>query len=776
MKYGGLVLFLGSILAALVVALAPSPLFWGERHTAHERPQRFLLNSGEHIGQTFIMEEDSLSGLAVWVDMTRPLPSVGNIQVEVDVAGQRIGALYDVQNIPPSGIVVFQFSKPIVSHAGTSGQYLLGLSEEHQAITLQFQIDERKYPEGSLIHPDPTRQGDLAFQLLYMRPSLGGYSRQIGYAFLLISCGYVLWGGMKKYPGTRMGTYKHDALIALGIAVGVSLVYGFLLVRAGHWMGPTDFTKDAAYLGSAADALRHFVWPLWEHAICGGLPLMGSIEGNAISVGTVFALFVDPQRALMLMNILEAGIAAAGAYVLSRFFAGSRTGSIVTALIYGLSSVYLFKIVIGYSMIGGVFAYAPWVLLFFGMAMRYASGTFATLSGILLGYIVLRGEAHVVVVIAILLFAWGIYQGVSRKHVQPLVLLMICFCAAFFGASIKILPYLEHLTTESISLHPYVAPLFQNNLLFQTLFTVQPLHENVPVLHGNYGEAWGVFGSYVGIVPIVLAVLGIWGMKRYRGELSTLCIVSFLIAEGTLFEYVFRFMPPLDALLRMPVRTMLLVVLCIALFAGRGVDVLTGHVRNSRIRMVVQWGIIIFLVCDLGYAAHSITRDTMQYSLVSPFSSPSVPTFASYEVSGDVKKNANMLLSSGYLLPQVCADQDRTVSFIKTVTPDTPFATVPSTLTPNTIILDVPAGVRDIIVRERFDTLWTSKEATVLATDDNALHVISHDTKNTKVVLEQGSPTKRAQQVILVTVLLYLTALFICEKVKICSPEEKGFS
>ncbi len=767
MKYVGILLLSGGVFAAILLFLAPLAPYAGQLHTPHEREQRLLLRSGEQIGQTFRMEARRLSKVSIWVDSTKPLPKSGDIELTVELGNVTARAAYPVANIPPSGIVVFSFSQSIVGSIGQEGRYMISLSGVREALYLKFEIDAQKYPEGKLVHGSSTKQGDLAFQIFYYRPALGNFGKQWGYAAILLGCAVALWGTLKKYPHTVKKVDARDIVLGFAIGGAVAIFYIVLLVRPGFWIGPTDFTKDASYIASGADALLHGVWPIWHHATCGGLPLMGNVEGNILSVGTLFALGGNPQMALMLTNSIEAGIAAAGMYLLARFFRATRMGSVVTSAIYALSPVYMFKISVGYSMLGALFACAPWVLLLFGIALRRQSAHAAILSGFIIGCVVLRGEAHVVIILALLVALWAFYVAVVSRRIYPIVLLFACASMAFFTSSIKLLPYIEHIGHEKISLKPYVAPLLQNNLLVESLLTVQPNHESVPVLHGKFGEVWGAFGSYVGIVPIVLATIGVFAWKKEYRVLIILAVCSFLLAEGTLFEYALRFVFPLDALLRLPARNMILFVLFIALFASRGLDAVTEHISLRWVRYVLVVSAIVWVVFDVGSATVSVVKESIVYADVPLVQKQERTTLMNYAVNTAHDKNANVLLARGYILPQVCADQDRTVSFIKDIQDNTLLASVPASLVPNGIVLTVPPGTRDVTVRERFSSLWVSDGASLLPAHDGSLHVITHDAVGGEVLVRQVSPTQYVQQALLVTIALYLTHLLLYEKVRV---------
>ena len=767
MKYVGILLLSGGIFAATLLVIAPLAPYAGQLHTPHEREQRLLLRSGEKIGQTFRMEARSLSRVAIWVDTAKPLPASGDIELDVELGARKARAVYSVKNIPPSGVVVFSFEKPIIGRLGQEGQYMIGISSAKESLSLKFEIDAQKYPEGKLVYGSSTKQGDLAFQLFYYRPALGSVGKQWGYAAILLGCAVALWATLKKYPQIGRSFHKKDIVLGLAVGCAVAIFYSLLLVRPGFWLGPTDFTKDASYIASGAQALRQGVWPIWHHATCGGLPLMGNVEGNILSIGTLFALGGNSQMALMLTNSIEAGIAAAGVYALARFFKSSRMGAVAASAIYALSPVYMFKISVGYSMLGALFALAPWVLLFFGSALLKRSAHAAILAGLLLGAIVLRGEAHVVIILVLLIALWALYVSVISRRMYPIVLLLACASMAFFTSSIKLLPYIEYIGHEKISLKPYVAPLLQNNLLVESLLTVQPNHESVPVLHGKFGEVWGAFGSYVGVVPIVLAVIGMFAWKKEYRVMIILAVCSFLLAEGTLFEYVLRFVFPLDALLRLPARNMMLVVLCIALFASRGLDAIAENISMRWVRYVIIGSIIAWVVFDMGSATMSVVKASIIYTNIPPAQKLDRTTFMNYAVNAEQGKNANVLLAHGYMLPQVCADQDRTVSFIKDIQDGTSLASVPASLVPNGIVLMVPPGTQDVTVRERFTSLWVSSGASLLPAYDGSLHVIARNATGGEIVVKQVSPTHYVQQVLFVTIVLYLTHLLLYEKVRV---------
>lgn len=755
------VFLVGAAVAAVFVLASPSLPEWGKRHTPHIHKPPLAFSSGHAAEQTFTFEAQTLDRIVLWLDTAGPVPRDGGLTLEVDTRGERRTSQAAFADVPESGAVVFSIDPPLAAPPGTEAIFHLQLAQPGQTVGLRYQIDPSKYPEGTLVFG--AAKGDLAFQLRYQRPALGSGMLQELYALGILLAGTIsaLVIRRRSIAADTDGPSRRDWLKGLGIGLAVAFFYGWLLLPPGFWVGPTDFSKDAAYLSSAASALRGGVWPIWSHLTCGGMALLGNPEGNTISLGTLLAVILPPDRALLLLLALEGGLSAAGAYLLGRTLGLTAAGSSAAAVIASLGGSYAYRIVEGLTPVGGAVAFLPWAFLGMVETLRTRSGTWAIASGTALAIPFLRGDVHVVAGAAMVLALWMLLSTFQQRSIVPLVLLAGIGSTAFLFGSIKVLPYLEQPSLIQAKLPPYVVPLTSFGLLDDALLRIHD-RGNVDVrpLHDRRMEQWGNFGGYVGAFALVLGAIGILTSQKHRWLIFAAALSAFVISEGAWFEAVLRHQTILGSLLRVPTRILSVFVIFLGLLAGIGLDRIARDLQG-RFRPIV-WIILFALTLDLGYATGRILLGNTDWERTPATVFPSGPMLAPHaNVSENHERHATKLLRSGFLLPKICGDQNNPPIFVSELKEPTPLATVPSEIRPNRILLAAQGGPDDIIVRERFTSSWISTDADVLQHDDGALHAVLGSSPPRTIELRYISATARAQQALFLLFLVTLGTLVI---------------
>lgn len=390
---------IASVITSAALVTAPQLPWWEEKHEPHERTQRLLLKSGKQIEQTVRWENSQLTHVVVWLDSPQDLPTDGHIVLTVQASDKRQASVLSWTDIPATGTTVFPLNPPLAVPAGAEGTLFIHLDEPNQQVRLKFQIDETKYPEGRLVQP-VKRPGDLAFQMRYLRPALGTLTKQWGYALLLLLAGaWLTWRSLNRAPTSEILLHKEDILWATGLAVAVTIFYLALLMHPGSWLGPSDFSKDISYVTANHQALSTGTWPIWSHITCGGMLLLGNPEGNTFSLATLLSFAFTPEHALLITLAMEGGLAAAGTLLLARVLGLNSWGSLVAASIAALSPTYGYRIVEGFSMIGGAVAWTPWVFLGLAGALKNNKFGWILLSGLSLAAQLLRGDVHIIVVV-----------------------------------------------------------------------------------------------------------------------------------------------------------------------------------------------------------------------------------------------------------------------------------------------------------------------------------------------------------------------------------------
>lgn len=769
---------LGGSLAALLILVSPSLPQWGTRHTPHLHRPPVILRSGHAIGQTIILEHSPLDTVVLWVDTARPLPRTAALQLTVDAAGRARTTTRSLADVPPSGALFFPIQPALAAPPGTPGTLRVRLTGPGaEAVALQYQIASDIYPDGALFLDERERPGDLAFQLRYRRPALGSWPRTLFVASLLALAAVIVARALRRErPEAKAGGPFRARVgwTAAAAGLAVALFYGIHLLPPGIWVGPSDFTKDAAYLASAADALRSGAWPVWNHRTCGGMALLGNPEGNTVSLGTLFALFLPPDRALGLLLSVEAGLAAAGTVVLAAALGLPLPAALAAAAVASLSGALPYRIGEGLTPVGGAVAFLPWTVLAFlrALAGGPTRGYWALLAGTGAALMFLRGDVHVVVGVLLVLSLLAFVTALARRTLLPLAALAVTVATFGLWSSIKVLPYLEHPDLVQTALPPYVVPLTRAGLLDDALLKLHPRTLTVKPEHDRREESWGNVGAYVGTLPLLLGLLGALARTTpSRGLLLTGALGAFLLGEGALFDAVLRHLGPLASLLRMPSRLFGIVALFLGLLAAGGLNALWPAAGRSsptpiqRGRRFLALALAAVVVLDLGAATRAIFRENLEWSPFPPRLAPTGPTLAPHAYhSPEDERDPSKLLRAGFLLPQICGDQNNPPAFLRAITADVPLASVRADLRANVIGLAAPAGPADLLVRTRFTTAWQAPDADLHEGPDGEVRVVVQSGPARRIELVAQSPTKGPVFILLAT--LTMTAVAAARRVR----------
>lgn len=767
-------LIAGTSLAALLLYLAPTLPVWEDKRLFHEGPKTLSLPSGDSVEQTFVFTHDKLDRVVIWLDTSKPLPKKGSIRIDVKTVSSAASATLPLVNIPPGGTTIFPLDPPLPAAANNEASFSLKLTGPKQRVHLKYQIDATKYEAGKLVyHPNLRKKGDLAFQLRYQRPALFYRSLQIAYPLLIFIAGIFVslmikpsTAKPKQLTRINKGKKVKNLLPPALLFLIITSFYGLILIKPGTWVGPSDFSKELSYVISSSEAFKSLSWPIWSHYTCGGMPLLGNPEGTALSLSTLLAIITSrPELALWLAISIEAGIAAFGVYCLARALKLSATGSIFASIVVALSATYIYKIVEGIVMVGGPFAFFPWALLGLHKSLKKRSPGWLFLSSLSLIAMFWRGDVHIIFGIIITMFIWTTFFAIKKRRLSPVLTLFAILALFAVGASVKTLPYFEQPTLISSKVDPHSAQITKLKLWDDIFLKTHERTYKIPVLHG-LPEHYGYIGSYVGIIPIILAVYGLFTRHKYRWHIIISLVVSLLIVDGALYENVLRHIGPLSALFRMPTRLLFISTLFIALLSGIGIDRINKKYNNPSSKQIYIYKylpitLIVIAAFNLILANLNIVQESMSPYSKTSLEKPSAPLLVPHlNQSPDNKLHASILLKHGYLLPHVCGDQNNPAEFISTMDTPTQLSDYTTALQPNNISLSNLPGNADISVRERFVSAWYPSSGQIIPASNGSIHLITAAGPQNSVSITYISATKRAQQVLLLTIIA-LAALSI---------------
>jgi hypothetical protein len=399
-------------------------------------------------------------------------------------------------------------------------------------------------------------------------------------------------------------------------------------------------------------ALRGGQMPLWNPHLFAGVPFLAAGQHSALYPFSALFYILPVTQAYGWFTVLHLFLAALFMYVFLRTIGAGRLGATIAGITYALS---LFVMVsVDFPMVVAAIAWLPLVLAMTELAIRSQEAKQITslplpqlLGGALaLGVQFLAGHAemsyYVVLVVGFYvacrlgLFWWR--QRATRRAVSLAVLLaaMVALGASLGG--VQLLPFLELATvnfrqgsTSYSEIIGWAYPLRQVITFIIPNFFGNPAHHGyfdlvtrqwTPVTHNSLGEPistifWGIknyveAGSYVGLLPILLAVVAVLRRRgRYVWIFTCLAGLSFLLSFGfPLYALLYHLLPGYSQL-HTPFRWVFPYTLSMAVLAGLGADALNKAgvaASSSRFRVpparLLGWvaiggGAIVLGVCVL---------------------------------------------------------------------------------------------------------------------------------------------------------------------------------
>ena len=349
--------------------------------------------------------------------------------------------------------------------------------------------------------------------------------------------------------------------------------------------------------------------PLWNPHVYSGMPFLASPPTQVFYPTSLLFLWLEPHAGIVIQFVLHLLLAAVGTYLLARVTYGISPGaSILAALLYALSGRVVGHAFAGHSGLIMALAYIPLLAfiadraidrletaqasltrgrsgsaahVWLGRFMR--AGPWPFLGALLLGLQLLTGGLPMVWLglffVGLLRVAHVLDRGPSdwRAWSREAVILGSIVMIGVLLAAVQLLPSYE------LAMHSDRPRDFGYATAgsFESRFFLMMFHPRA-ILEGKlfYWEFYG----YLGILPLVLAGLGISRIRKDRRIFGLTVIGGFMILfmmgkNSFVFPVLWKFVPTFD-LFRIPARAMVIVHLVIALLAGVGLDFLIRSLRS----------------------------------------------------------------------------------------------------------------------------------------------------------------------------------------------------
>jgi hypothetical protein len=368
--------------------------------------------------------------------------------------------------------------------------------------------------------------------------------------------------------------------------------------------------------------------PWWTPNILGGYPIVADpITALFYPPNLLMHAFTPdaflPYIRLEFQLALHFHWAAVGTYFLARSLTGSRAGALLAALVFAYGAFFAWHTP-HLSPISSL-SWLPWIMLSFLNALRHRSALWTGAGAGAFGAMVLAGHALTIVQISYLLA--GLTIGLAfhgwrqpnndRQHVVSTFLIGGAIIVLGTGlAAIQLLPSLE-LSSQTNRANFTWADASGSSYMPHWLVTAV-----VPNFFAHDGPApyWASgdpaeTNSYVGLLPLFLAVLAVTRAKPSDRGITTLLTVATVIAlfvafgaHTWLYRILFDILPGVDRV-RRPGNAIALVHFGIALLAAYGAKSLTqtsapGEPEATETLSVwLRWGLIVAVVASVVTAA-----------------------------------------------------------------------------------------------------------------------------------------------------------------------------
>jgi hypothetical protein len=373
--------------------------------------------------------------------------------------------------------------------------------------------------------------------------------------------------------------------------LGLTTLFFWKIALTNRILAGLDvFTYFYPYKAYAAQAIRHGSLPLWNPYLFMGVPFLANIQAATFYPLNLPLYWLPVPKMVSYSIVLHVFLGGVFTYLLARrALRFGPWGAFVAATVFALGG-FLGAQVEHVNQLT-VLVWLPLVMWLFYLSYVGRRLRYVLLTTLLIGVQLLGGHAQSSYIILVALGCYALYlplaerKGAIRTSVlSPVAVTRVARGLGLFAvvvivggglAAFQLLPTYElsslsirgtglsYRQAASFSLHPGILP---SSLL------------------PSFGETpFSEYVAYTGIIPLLLALLGIWrrGRKQQAPFFIALSALGLVLALGIynpLYYVLYRLVPGFS-LFRVPARWLYLYALGMAVLAGLGVEELTSISR-----------------------------------------------------------------------------------------------------------------------------------------------------------------------------------------------------
>ena len=387
--------------------------------------------------------------------------------------------------------------------------------------------------------------------------------------------------------------------LAAGLLLALSLLFFNRALFSGLMLFGSDFVAGGYMTRNfIVESIKQFgTVPLWDPQIYGGVPLasVGTMSGDYwyFPMTVLYWLKLAPEKIVVSSYFLHVLLAGLGTYLFLRAKRFSGTASFISAVGYMFTGSMVSLIYAGHDAKIAVSALLPWLLLFIDKTVGTRKLVWALLAGLVIGLALMSPHVQMsyYLLLAGFFFALArIYQNYRAEKNRNNILKKLGLGLVMLAAGFSLY------AVQALTLQDYIkfsARGQDKGYAYATSYSMPP-EEIVNIVWPEFsgmidkdsGERpthwyWGrrdlkLHTEYVGVIPFLLALIGLIYSKRKRLKLFFLVfgIFALIVAFGgfTPLYYLVYYLIPGMSKFRSPAMIFNLFSFAVAVLAAAGVQ------------------------------------------------------------------------------------------------------------------------------------------------------------------------------------------------------------
>lgn len=396
-------------------------------------------------------------------------------------------------------------------------------------------------------------------------------------------------------------------LVALAWTTAFVLLLGAPLFAGQFLVGPhsDQFIAGYAFRNFWTEQVRaHGAVPLWNPYIFGGLPYVGAMHGDLLYPFSWVRLVLPTDLAMSLAFVVHLILAGWFTYLFLRALGLSWTAAVVGALAYQLSGQVASLVHPGHD--GKLYVSALLPLALWGLTRWIRDGRWsgAGVLGLATGLAILSPSFQMAYYLLLGAGLFALYLAFvdperppSRRAAWTRLGVAAGAVVLGFGlAAVQLWPFFAYLPFS-----PRSVAGSSSGWEYATSWSLPPeelLNVIVPRFSGAVETYWGrnpikLHSEYLGVVPLLLATLGLFGSPRPRLARAFAVIAGFflLVSLGgytPFYRLVYELLPMMKKV-RAPSMAFYHVAFAVAVWSALGVERVAGARAGDRLGAIRGW-------------------------------------------------------------------------------------------------------------------------------------------------------------------------------------------